>query len=79
MTRSVMSALALLMAFALAPVAITAKDPEVTVTRIENMPNKLFYFDDTQVSNLSIMSVMVPVVTRLTSRSFSFTTLSRCR
>ncbi|WRT68442.1 uncharacterized protein IL334_005418 [Kwoniella shivajii] len=28
---------------------VTAGDPEVTVTRVENLPNRLFYFDDTPV------------------------------
>ena len=30
---------------------VMADDPEVTVTRVPNMPNNLFYFDDTSVSN----------------------------
>jgi len=47
-----MPTLPLLLALALAPLAAMAKDPEVTVTRIENMPNKLFYFDDTPVSSI---------------------------
>lgn len=34
----------------LAPALVAAGDPEVTITRVENIPNKLFYFDDTPVS-----------------------------
>lgn len=30
-----------------------AGKPEVTVTRIENIPNRLFYFDDTPVSAIT--------------------------
>ncbi|WVW85580.1 hypothetical protein I302_107618 [Kwoniella bestiolae CBS 10118] len=33
----------------LLPLLVLAGDPEVTVTRIENLPNRLFYFDDTLV------------------------------
>lgn len=35
---------------ALAPLWVTAGDPEVTITRVENLPNRLFYFEDTPVS-----------------------------
>ena len=45
-----MLGLSLLLGLALAPLASLAKDPEVTVTRVENVPNRLFYFDDTPVS-----------------------------
>jgi hypothetical protein len=50
-SRSIMSGFSVLLALLLASMAAMAKDPEVTVTRIENMPNKLFYFEDTQVSS----------------------------
>lgn len=33
-----------------APLSVLAGDPEVSVSRIENLPNRLFYFDDTPVS-----------------------------
>lgn len=29
---------------------VRADAPEVTITKIENLPNRLFYFDDTPVS-----------------------------
>ena len=34
------------------PTRALADDPQVTVTRMENLPNRLFYFDDTPVSSL---------------------------
>lgn len=34
----------------LSPLLVSAGEPEVTITRIENLPNRLFYFDDTPVS-----------------------------
>lgn len=36
--------------FSVAPLSVLAGDPEVSVSRIENLPNRLFYFDDTPVS-----------------------------
>ena len=30
--------------------SVRADDPEVTVTRLQNLPNRLFYFEDTPVS-----------------------------
>ncbi|KIR51702.1 signal sequence binding protein [Cryptococcus gattii Ru294] len=35
--------------FSVAPLSVLAGDPEVSVSRIENLPNRLFYFDDTPV------------------------------
>ena len=60
---SIMTRFSLLLVFALAPMAAMAKDPEVTVTRIENMPNKLFYFDDTQVCG-SLHNTEIPLLAR---------------
>lgn len=37
-----------------APLSVLAGDPEVTVSRIDNLPNRLFYFDDTPVSRIII-------------------------
>ena len=37
----------------LGPLVAVADDPEVTVTRLENLPSRLFYFEDTPVSRLS--------------------------
>ncbi|OCF42192.1 signal sequence binding protein [Kwoniella heveanensis CBS 569] len=37
------------LAVLLSPLTVLAGDPEVTVNRIENLPNRLFYFDDTSV------------------------------
>ncbi|ORY35539.1 hypothetical protein BCR39DRAFT_567933 [Naematelia encephala] len=31
------------------PAGVLADDPEVTITRLDNLPNRLFYFDDTPV------------------------------
>lgn len=36
--------------FSVAPLSVLAGDPEVSISRIENLPNRLFYFDDTPVS-----------------------------
>lgn len=36
--------------FSVAPLSVFAGDPEVSISRIENLPNRLFYFDDTPVS-----------------------------
>lgn len=36
--------------FSAAPLSVLAGDPEVSISRIENLPNRLFYFDDTPVS-----------------------------
>ena len=33
--------------------SVRADDPEVTVTRLQNLPNRLFYFDDTPVSHVT--------------------------
>lgn len=33
----------------LIPLLAIAGDPEVTITRLENLPNRLIYFDDTPV------------------------------
>lgn len=35
------------------PLAV-ADDPQVTITRFHNLPNRLFYFEDTPVSPLSL-------------------------
>lgn len=47
-----MFALSLLALLAFSPMSVIAADPQVAVTRLENLPNKLFYFDDTPVSLL---------------------------
>lgn len=39
--------------FSVAPLSVLAGDPEVTVSRIDNLPNRLFYFDDTPVSTIN--------------------------
>jgi len=44
-----MRLLSTLLAAALAPLAALAADPEVSVTRLANLPSRLFYFDDTPV------------------------------
>ncbi|WVQ82331.1 hypothetical protein IAT38_004459 [Cryptococcus sp. DSM 104549] len=41
--------LSLVVGLVLSPISALAGDPEVTVTKIENLPNRLFYFDDTPV------------------------------
>lgn len=48
--RGVMSCLLPLVIGLLAPLLVAAGDPEVTITRVENLPNRLFYFEDTPVS-----------------------------
>ncbi|WVO13483.1 hypothetical protein L204_101103 [Cryptococcus depauperatus] len=45
----VMLLLCVAFALLLGPLIAMAGDPEVTVNRIENLPNRLFYFDDTPV------------------------------
>ncbi|CAD6575549.1 MAG: vacuolar protein sorting/targeting protein PEP1, partial [Tremellales sp. Tagirdzhanova-0007] len=43
-------AMVFLLAFLFAALlSVRADDPEVTVTRLQNLPNRLFYFDDTPV------------------------------
>jgi hypothetical protein len=37
----------------LSPLATLAANPEVSITRLANLPSRLFYFDDTPVSHLS--------------------------
>jgi hypothetical protein len=37
----------------LGPLAALAADPEVSITRLANLPSRLFYFDDTPVRPLS--------------------------
>ncbi|WWC63338.1 uncharacterized protein I303_105938 [Kwoniella dejecticola CBS 10117] len=39
----------ILICLIISPLVAFAGDPEVTVTRVENLPNRLFYFDDTPV------------------------------
>lgn len=41
--------LVLLLSLLLAPL-VKADDPQVSVTKLQNLPNKLFYFEDTPVS-----------------------------
>lgn len=45
-----LSLLLTLVAVTLGPLAAFAADPEVSITRIANLPSRLFYFDDTPVS-----------------------------
>jgi hypothetical protein len=45
-----MFVLATILGLLLAPLAVLADDPQVTITRLENLPNRLFYFEDTPVS-----------------------------
>lgn len=42
----------------LAPLLAYAGDPEVTITRLANLPSRLFYFDDTPVSTTAIDRLM---------------------
>ncbi len=42
--------LALFLGMVFSPIAVRADDPEVTITRLINPPNRMFYFDDTPVS-----------------------------
>jgi hypothetical protein len=49
--NGIMLALTLTLALLLSPSVVQAADPQVTVTRVQNLPNKLFYFDDTPVSH----------------------------
>jgi hypothetical protein len=44
-----MRLLSALLAAALGPLAALGADPEVTITRLANLPSRLFYFDDTPV------------------------------
>jgi hypothetical protein len=44
-----MRLLSTIVAAALGPLAALAADPEVSVTRLANLPSRLFYFDDTPV------------------------------
>ena len=39
---------------------VQAANPEVTITRLENLPNRLYYFDDTPV-RLSLLYPMARV------------------
>jgi hypothetical protein len=51
--RSAVAMLSLfLSALLFVPLAL-ADDPQVTITRFQNLPNRLFYFEDTPVSPLS--------------------------
>lgn len=51
-----MIVLSAVLAFLISPLAALAGDPEVTITRFENLPNRLFYFDDTPVRSPSLSS-----------------------
>jgi len=75
-TSTIMFALSLLALLALSPTAVMAADPEVTVTRLENLPNKLFYFDDTPVSGCAGMFTQ-RCATGTEDRSYSSTTPHR--
>jgi hypothetical protein len=44
-----MRLLSTLLMAALGPLAAQGADPEVTITRLANLPSRLFYFDDTPV------------------------------
>ncbi|WVR07517.1 hypothetical protein IAU60_004559 [Kwoniella sp. DSM 27419] len=44
-----MIALVSLLAAVLLPLSVLGGDPQVSITRIENLPNRLIYFDDTPV------------------------------
>lgn len=49
--RTMAGLMSLLGSLVLLPfLAAAAGRPEVTITRLENLPNKMFYFDDTPVS-----------------------------
>jgi hypothetical protein len=41
--------LSLILGLSLAVLPALADEPEVTITRLENLPSKLIYFDDTPV------------------------------
>lgn len=56
-SRAILHLLALTLA-----IPALAGDPEVTVTRIENVPNRLFYFDDTPVSRYHIWKAEFQVI-----------------
>ena len=47
-----MRLLSALLTAALGPLAALSADPEVTITRLANLPSRLFYFDDTPVGLL---------------------------
>jgi hypothetical protein len=44
-----MRLLSALLAAALGPLVALGADPEVTITRLANLPSRLFYYDDTPV------------------------------
>lgn len=50
------TALSTVLALVLAPLVALAADPEVSITRMANLPSRLFYFDDTPVCHISLGS-----------------------